>query len=145
MTLSFASKETVLGKGAVISVPSISSHLPYFIQSLLEITSSQRPPLFYSLCSLILLSHCCQPLSCVRLFVNCSTTGFAVLHYLSEFAQTHVHSVSDAIQPSHSLPSPSLLALNLYQSFPMSWLLTSGGQSTGASASASVLPVKIQG
>ena len=32
--------------------------------------------------------------------MDCSTPGFSVLHYLPEFAQTHVHWVSDAIQPS---------------------------------------------
>ena len=43
-----------------------------------------------------------QWLSCVRFFdpVDCSTPGFPVLHYLPEFAQTHVHWVDDAIQPS---------------------------------------------
>ena len=45
---------------------------------------------------------------------NCSTLGFPVLHYLPEFAQTLVHWVSDAIQPSHPLSSPSP-ALNLPQ------------------------------
>ena len=40
--------------------------------------------------------------------------GFPVL-YLPEFAQTHVHRVSDAIQPSHPLSPPSPLALNLSQ------------------------------
>ena len=35
--------------------------------------------------------------------MNCSTPGFSVLHHLPEFAQTHVHWVSDAIQPSHPL------------------------------------------
>ena len=35
--------------------------------------------------------------------MNCSTPGFPVLHYLREFAQTHVHWVSDVIQPSHPL------------------------------------------
>ena len=35
--------------------------------------------------------------------MNCSMPGFPVLHCLSEFAQTHVHCVSDAIQPSHPL------------------------------------------
>ena len=39
--------------------------------------------------------------------MDCSTPGFPVLHYLLEFAQTHVHWVSDAIQPSHPLSSPS--------------------------------------
>ena len=47
--------------------------------------------------------------------MNCSTPGFPVLHHLPEFAQTHVHWVSDAIQPSHPLSSPSPLALNLSQ------------------------------
>ena len=35
-----------------------------------------------------------------------STPGFPVHHNLQEFTQTHVHRVSDAIQPSHPLPSP---------------------------------------
>ena len=47
--------------------------------------------------------------------VNCSTPGFPVLHHLLEFAQTHVHWVDDAIQPSHPLSPPSSLALNLSQ------------------------------
>ena len=80
--------------------------------------------------------------------LNCSTPGFLVLHYLLEFAQTHVHRVSDAIQPSHPLSSPSLPAPNASQHqgfFPVSQLFTSGGQSIGVSASASVLPMNIQG
>ena len=44
-----------------------------------------------------------------------STPGFSVLRYLPEFTQTHVHWVSDAIQPSHSLSPPSPPALNLSQ------------------------------
>ena len=47
--------------------------------------------------------------------VDCGTPGFPVLHYLPEFAQTHVHWVSDAIQPPHLLLSSSLLALKLSQ------------------------------
>jgi len=47
--------------------------------------------------------------------MNCNTPGFPVLHYLPKFAQTHVHWVSDAIQPSHPLSSPSPPALNLSQ------------------------------
>ena len=39
--------------------------------------------------------------------IDCSTPGFPVHHPLLELAQTHVHWVSDAIQPSHSLLSPS--------------------------------------
>ena len=47
--------------------------------------------------------------------MNCSTSVFPVLHYFSEFAQTHVHWVGDAIQPSHPLSSPSPPAFNLSQ------------------------------
>ena len=39
--------------------------------------------------------------------MNHSTPGLPVHHQLPEFTQTHVHRVSDAIQPSHPLPSPS--------------------------------------
>ena len=44
--------------------------------------------------------------------MNCSTPVFPVLHCLPEFAQTHVHSVDDAIQPSHPLSPHSPPALN---------------------------------
>ena len=80
--------------------------------------------------------------------MNRSTPGLPVHHQLPEFTQTHVHRVSDSIQPSHLLWSPSPPAFNLSQhqrlSFPVSHLFLSCGQSTGASASASVLPLNIQ-
>ena len=44
---------------------------------------------------------------------DCNTPGFPVLHYLPELAQTHVHWVSDAIQPSHPLSSPPPPAFDL--------------------------------
>ena len=47
--------------------------------------------------------------------MDCGTPGFPVLYYLLEFAQIHVHQVSDAIQPSHPLSPPSSPALNLSQ------------------------------
>ena len=47
--------------------------------------------------------------------MDCSMPGFPVHHQLSEFAQTHVPWVADAIQPSHPLSPPSPLALNLSQ------------------------------
>ena len=47
--------------------------------------------------------------------MDCSTPGLPVHHQLPEFIQTHVHRVSDAIQPSHSLLSPSPPAFNLSQ------------------------------
>ena len=47
--------------------------------------------------------------------MDCSIPGFPVLHYLQEFVQTHVHWVSDAIQPSDVLLSPSPLNLSQHQ------------------------------
>ena len=45
--------------------------------------------------------------------MDCSTPGFPVLHHLLEFAQTDVHWISDAIQPSHPVLSPNPPASNL--------------------------------
>ena len=56
--------------------------------------------------------YCCSVAqSCLTLCnpMNCTMPGSSVLQYLMEFAQTHVHWVNDAIQPSHPLPP----ALNL--------------------------------
>ena len=55
--------------------------------------------------------------SCLTLCepMNCSTPGLPVHHQLPEFTQTRAHWVSDAIQPSHPLLSPSSPALNLSQ------------------------------
>ena len=47
--------------------------------------------------------------------MDCSTPGLPVHHQLPEFTQTHVHCVSDAIQPSHPLSSPSPPTFNLSQ------------------------------
>ena len=47
--------------------------------------------------------------------MNCSMPGLPVHHQIPEFTQTHVHRVSDAIQPSHPLSSPSPPAPNLSQ------------------------------
>ena len=58
----------------------------------------------------VVQSHLCPTLDDP---VDCSTPGFPALHYLLKLAQTHVHWVGDAIQPSH-LPSPSS-AVNLSQ------------------------------
>ena len=78
--------------------------------------------------------------------MDCSTPGLPVHHQLPELTQMHVHPVSDAIQRS----SPVVPFSSCPQSFPatgsfqMSQLFPSGGQSIGASASASVLPMNIQ-
>ena len=55
--------------------------------------------------------------SCLTLCdpMDCSTPGFPVYHQLLELTQTHVHQVSDAVQPSHPLSSPSPPAFNLCQ------------------------------
>ena len=86
--------------------------------------------------------------SCLTLCnpMNRSTPGLPVHHQLLEFTQTHVHRVSDAIQPSHPLSSLSSPAPNpsQHQSFPMNQLFAWGGQSIRVSASASVLPMNIQ-
>ena len=77
--------------------------------------------------------------------MDCSTPGLPVHHQLLGFTQTHVHWVSDAIQPSHPLSSPSP-TFNLFQHQGLSqWVSSSGGQSTGVLASTSVLPMNIQG
>ena len=77
---------------------------------------------------------------------DCSMPGFPVYHQLPEPTQTHVHRISDAIQPSHPVVpiSSHLQSFPALGSFPMSRFFPSGGQSIGSSASASVLPVNIQ-
>ena len=92
---------------------------------------------------------------------DCSSPGFSCHHQLLGLTQTHVHRVSGAFQPPHPLLSPSLPAFNLSQHQGLfQWLSTSqqvakvmelhhqffpsGGQSTGVSVSASVLPVNVQ-
>ena len=63
--------------------------------------------------------HCCCSVaqSCLTLCdpMDCSKQGFPVFHHFLEFAQTHIHWVGDAIQPSYSLSSPSPPSFNLSQ------------------------------
>ena len=66
---------------------------------------------FYCSCYCSVTKSC--PTLCTPM--DCSTPGVPVLHCLPEFAQTHVHWVSDAIQPSNPLSSPSPLTFNLSQ------------------------------
>ena len=89
-------------------------------------------------CSVATLSLILQPM-------NCSVLDFSVFHYFPEFAEAHVHCISDAIQPSHPLilPSPPALNLSQLQGLSQCQLFASSSQSIGASAS--VLPVNIQG
>ena len=98
--------------------------------------------LIYRLCRVVVV----QSLkSCLTLWesMDCSTPGFPVLHHLPEFAQAHVHWFGDAIQHLILCYSPSpAFSLSQHQGL---FFQSSGGQSTGASASASVLPMNIQG
>ena len=75
-----------------------------------------------------------------------STPGFPVHHQLLEFTQTHVYQVSDTIQLSNLLlsPSPPAFKLSQHQGLPMSQFLTSGGKSIGVLPLASVLAMNIQ-
>ena len=81
----------------------------------------------------ILLIHCqfsSVTQSCPTLCdpMNCSVPGLPVHHQLPESTQTHVHWVSDAIQPSHPLWSPSPPALNLSQHQGLFKLVSSSHQ-----------------
>ena len=90
----------------------------------------------------IRLKFCCcsDSKSCLTLPdpMDCSTPVFPVLHCLPKFAQTHVHWVGDAIQPSHSLLPPSPLALSLSQHEGLFQWISSSNQVV------KVLEVKLQ-
>ena len=75
------------------------------------------------------LSYCCSLSNLCPVFcdpMDCSMPGFFALHQLPEFAQTHVHWVDDAIQPSSVVPFSSWpQSFPASGSFPMSQLFTS--------------------
>ena len=83
--------------------------------------------------------------------MDCSTPGFPILYYFPEFPQTHVHWVDDAIYNFTVILSFVAFFSSCLQSFPASGsfpssrFFTSDGQNIGASASASVLSMNIQG
>ena len=70
-------------------------YIPFLFGSVESIFSSVRFSSVTQSCPTL-----CNPM-------NCSTTGLPVHHQLPEFTQTHVHQVSDTIQPSPPLSSPS--------------------------------------
>ena len=94
--------------------------------------------------------YCCLVVkSCLTLCypMDCSMPGSPVLHYLSEFAQTHVHwihgyhpTISSSVAPFSSCPQ----SFPASGSFQMSQFFIWGSQRIGASASASVLAMNIQ-
>ena len=92
----------------------------------------------------------CTTKSCPTLCdpMDCSMSCSSALYYLLELAKIHVHWVGDeylTISFSVTLFSFCLQSFPTSGSFLMSWLFASGGQSVGVSASASVLPMNIQG
>ena len=84
-------------------------------------TSATWEALFYASVQFSSVAQLC-PTLCNPM--NRSTPGLPVHHQLPEFTQTHVRRVSDAIQPSHPLlsPSPSPQSLPASECFPMSQL-----------------------
>ena len=105
-------------------------HINQLIRYIKNVTNKSRINIFfkgtwnipqdeYYLVSLF--NHCYCLTNCDPM--KCSMSGFPVLHYLSEVAQTHVHWFSDAIQPPHPYVAPfsslrrfkKLRRLKLYQ------------------------------
>ena len=86
----------------------ISLNYPWIILSLTELFSRWNFCLLQLNETLVSVQFSLVAQSCPTLCdpVNCSTPGLPVHHKLPEFTQTHVHRVSDAIQPSHPLSSP---------------------------------------
>ena len=112
---------------------------------------SEFPAPFFPLLSPLFQFSLVQQFSRVRLFATPWTAACqASLSIINSrrFTQTHVHSVGDAIQPSHPLSSPSPLALpSVFPSirvFSNKPALLIRWPNTGVSASASVLPMNIQ-
>ena len=91
---------------------------------------------------------CCSVIqSCLTLCnsMDCSMPGLHIPHHLPNVAQDHVRCISDTIQPSQPpMPSSSPLTLSQHQGLSQRVDSSSGDQSIGASASASVLPMSIQ-
>ena len=97
---------------------------------------------------LLCLSCCSVTGLCLTLcnLMQCSTPGFPVHHQLPELAQTHVHWVGDAIQPSHPLssPSPPALSLSQCQVFSNESVLHIRGPKYWSFSFKSVFPMNIQ-
>ena len=97
---------------------------------------------------MFIVTHGCSvSKSCLTLLkpMDCSMPSFPVPHCLLEFAQVHVHWISDAIQPSHPLSPSSPYAFNLSQRSFRSFSNESAFCIRLPSVSASVLPKSIQG
>ena len=95
--------------------------------------------------SILQLLFICSVMSNSLRLMDCSLPGLPAYHQLPELTQTHIRWVGDAIQPSHPFSwHPESFPAS--QSFQMTQLFASHGQSIGASASSSwVLPANIKG
>ena len=98
-----------------VSDPGLCNHVIFIPKLLVRYWFSMTLQQTNVLCFCSSVAQLC-PILCDP--TDCSTPGFPVLHYLPEFAQTHVHWVDDAIQPAHPLPpsSPPALSLSQHQS-----------------------------
>ena len=132
------------------SWPNVWTQVSHNAGRLFTIWATVEVDIFYINIYIIIYTYSCCSVSklCLTLCdpTNCSMPGLPVLLCLPEFAQTHVHWVSEAIQPSHPLlpTSPFALSFPHIRSFPMSQLFALGVWSIGASASAPVLPMNFQ-
>ena len=127
----------VHNSGVHSCIQSMSTHIISFQCKDRCYSQRLRAPPFVSL---LLCSRCvrlCDP-------VDCSTPGFPVLHCLPEFAQIHVHWFNDGMSSSVIPFSSCPQSFPASGAFPVNRLFAPGGQSTGASASASVVPLNIR-
>ena len=116
----------ILESGELVIKPLLAWYQPFILQ--FSLVAQSCPTL-------------CHPMDCI-------TPGLPVHHQLLEITQTHVHwvhvqwdpTIASSVIPFSSLPH----SFPVSRSFPISQLFTSGGQSTGVSASASVLPMNSQ-
>ena len=104
---SFQMSQLFTSGGQTIGVSASASVLPmniqgWFLLGLIDLLAFQLSLVAQSCLTV------CDPM-------DYSTSGFPVLHHLPELVQTHVHWVSEAIQPSHPLSSSPPPALNLPQ------------------------------
>ena len=140
------SKESACNLGDLGSIPGLG-RFPWRRERLP--TPVFWPGEFQGLYSLSSVHYSCSVVSNSLWAMDRSTPGLPVHHLLLEFTHTHAHWVGAAIQPSHTLFSPSPPAFSLQSfsasvSFQMNQPFTLGGQSIGVSTSTSVLPMNIQ-
>ena len=138
MSLSFPNSVSLTGLKSLSDQESCFSIFFFLVPRTVPDIFSIQPKLsIYSCCSVTK--------SCLTLCdsMACSTPDLPVPHDLPEFTQVHVHWISDVIicWPFLHLP----LIFPSIRVFFNDWLFTSGGQNTGSSVSASVLPMNIQG